>query len=442
MSSNQKVKQLRDKLNHHTELMGAEMDVDYVNMLLDKIVGELETEPIDVTHEFDEKHYKETLELHETTINAIMDENREVLIEYDAKIAESQAVLESNKIDYNELVKKYNELVKTHTDKNAEWKTYTDEIKTRNNEERDRYKRRIKELESTEKEYKMTDGTKMTFDSVLEERNRYLRRIKELESTEREYDMSDGTKMTFKNALEERNRYSSSYNELLQICNQGGRVSVTNGVDTTTYNIMMADRNKIVKEYDEVYTKWMKLVKEHNDLSKKHTIQTGEIDVMRIDMACLQKDAGKISGGDMTKLLERNQRICDGKDRVIEQYKRQVEALDNELRKKATDPITFGGGGGDCEGLKRTIQTMTRDHATKIEELTSSTQHLPSVKYDKLLEEHKQLNKKYDTLKSRCGDAKADISAMRQIEHLTNELKQRDERIKELRTACILGQDC
>ena len=56
MSSNQKVEQLRDKLNHHTELMGAEMDVEYVNMLLDKIIGEFETEPIDVTHEFDEKH--------------------------------------------------------------------------------------------------------------------------------------------------------------------------------------------------------------------------------------------------------------------------------------------------------------------------------------------------------------------------------------------------
>ena len=434
------------KVKTHSKF-GAEMDMDYVDALLTRICNIVETgadigmttrdEPIDVTAEIDLKiykdelqkqashireqqaksmEYKETIELHETAINAVMDENRDALKERDARIAEVEAKAESRRCDYNELVKKYN-------DKFAEWKTYADKITS--------------QFEEREKTY-------------VEMCAEYKKRITKLETTDREHEMSDGTKMTFDDAIEERNRYSNNYDELLRICNEGGRVSVTNGVETTTYNILMAERNKIVRDYNELTKKWDKLVTDYNDLSKRHTTQTGELDVMRIDMACLSKGDGKKHTEDMKRLTERNQRICDGKDRIIENYKRQVEALDNELRKKGA-PITFGGG-GDSDALKRTIQTMTRDHATKIEELkaeirklkrpVSSTQHLPSVKYDKLLDEHKELNKKYDALKSRCGDAKADITAMRQIEHLRNELKQRDERIKELRTACILGQDC
>lgn len=373
MSSNQKVKQLRDKLNHHTKLMGAEMDVEYVNMLLDKIIGEFETEPIDVTHEFDEKHYKETLELHETAINAIMDESKSSLLASAQIIADLEQKLEQKdrqhkavlmhrdmKIKRLESVETdYHKLKSQYTEKFAEWKTYDEKQKSKFNEKIAEFNRKMAKLKSIDREYKMEDGTTLTFNQVLEKMNSSI----------------------------------VKYNDLLRVCNQGGRVNIA-GVGVDRFNKLMAERNKLVKDY--------------NSLAERYTTLNSELDVMRIDM--------------------------------------------NHMKKDTTPSFTFGGGGGDCEGLKRTIQTMTREHATKIEELkteirklkrpSSSTQHLPSVKYDKLLDEHKELNKKYDALKSRCGDAKADISSLRQIEHLTNELKQRDERIKELRTACIMGQDC
>ena len=394
------------KVKTHSKF-GADMDMDYINMLLTKICGAIEI-GMDMRRKFIEREaerqisHKETILLHETAINAIMDESKDALRERDEA--------------FMTLQKEFNDRVKTQADQHKVEIERNMKICETKDKLSEGYKKQITQLAREIGELKRS----VAFGCIEQKEE-------EIDKLKREH---GADKKLIEKLRKDLSRAKDKKKDIRTIEDFDNILFEDEDGDTYSLQKVMDENERLITENNELNEKLTEKLKEQvaeqQEWNKKH------------DALVKQFDEWKVERREMSRLKTEN--ACFMKE------------LEDIRKKKLTQCKMDTSIGGDSEALKRTIQTMTRDHATKIAELkkiirslkppASSTQHLPSVKYDKLLNEHKALNKKYDALKSRCGDAKADITALRQIEHLRNELKQRDERIKELRTACILGEDC